>query len=401
MTTEPKDALTRVAELRGTAARLAREISKLDPLARLRSLEARRELDLFDVGNLLSCRYTAQREILGARIYLLRASVVEQLLFSADHVKSASPFVLLVLAQACLAILAQAGPARLGGSVFADLLARALLLASRGLILASRLNQAENACRAALAASRHGSSDRDLRSKALRRLGRLLSAGGRHAEAHRLLRALARIHAEEGERTRLAKVLLSLSNNFLLWGYPDQALQACEQALELLDPRADREDYAKAVINYAWLAIEFGHTLDAETLSFLMSFFRRRSLPTDIQLRATWVQARFHRREGDLESAERKLRALCDAYADADRTAAFCLASLDLCLVLLEQGRCRDIPALCLPLLDLLQERGQADRVRALAVLIIEKAATGTLHPYLIRELATILEQAPGQVLKR
>lgn len=401
MATEPKDALTRIAALRGTATSLAREISKLSSVARLRDQQARQELELFDVDGLLGHAFAAQRHLLSEKPHLLKASIVEELLFSSDHAKSASPYFLLVLAQGCLAILAQAGPARLGGSVFADLLARALLLASRGLLLASRHGLAEVACRAALVASRHGSSDRDLRSKALRRLGRLLSSRGRHSEAHRLLRSLARIHADVGERTRLAKVLLSLSNNFLLWGYPDQALQACEQALELLDPRADRVDYAKAVINYAWLGVELGHQLDAETLSFLMSFFRRRSLPTDVQLRATWVQARFHRREGDLESAERKLRALCDAYADADRTAPFCLASLDLCLVLLDQGRCRDIPALCLPLLDLLQEQGQAEKVRALAILIIEKAATGSLHPYLLHELATILERAPGQVLKR
>jgi len=221
---------------------------------------------------------------------------------------------------------------------------------------------------------------------ALRALGRLPEAGGRFERARRLIRqgvgsgerlevitdpaVYAKVAwwegvyhrelgqwepAEEGlnravmffamarDPESVQRVVLSLSVLYWCSGNVDDALEAVVNVLEDLKEEDDPDLYWRTRFNYAVYLVEAGlHETAREELAVCLAA-RRFPRGSFVRRRVQWIEGRIDRELGDLAAAEAKLAAVRAGYLEEGSGINMALASLDLGLVYLAQGRTAEL----------------------------------------------------------
>lgn len=139
------------------------------------------------------------------------------------------------------------------------------------------------------------------------------------------------------------RVVLSLSVLYLRSGQVDDALEAVVNLLEDLKEEENPDFYWRTRFNYAVYLVEAGafETAGDELATCLAA--PRFPRGTFLTRRAQWVEGRIDRELGDLEAAERKLASVRAGYLEEASGINMALASLDLGLVYLAQGRTTEL----------------------------------------------------------
>ncbi|MGH7340991.1 MAG: hypothetical protein ACREKH_10920, partial [Candidatus Rokuibacteriota bacterium] len=139
------------------------------------------------------------------------------------------------------------------------------------------------------------------------------------------------------------KVVLSLSVLYLRSGNVDDALQAVVNVLEDLKEEDDPGLYWRTRFNYAGYLVEAG--LFETGQHELAACLAAPGFPRDsfMKRRVQWLGGRIDRELGDLAAAEPKLTAVRAGYLEEGSGINMALATVDLALVYLAQGRTADV----------------------------------------------------------
>jgi len=139
------------------------------------------------------------------------------------------------------------------------------------------------------------------------------------------------------------KVVLSLAELYLWSGNVDDALEAVVNVLKDLKEEDDPGLYWRTRFNYAVYLVEAGVFETAK--EELGACLTAPGCPRDsfMNRRMQWLGGRIDRELGDLAAAEPKLAAVRAGYLEEGSGINMALASLDLGLVYLAQGRTREL----------------------------------------------------------
>lgn len=219
----------------------------------------------------------------------------------------------------------------------ADYQARAAAELANALRVADRLNEAEiQMDRAfALAAAGTGEPAVTLRLRDLK--ASLLSAQHRYAEAMALFDDVEEAHRQAGDLHAAGRALLAKSNSLTQRGEPERALQALNEALELLDPQREPALSRVAAHNRIAILIDAGRFEQAlESLQGAEALLAAGGRLD--QARLLWAKGRILAGLSRFPLAEEALRlALAELTALGVRGHA-ALAGLELAPLLLRRG---------------------------------------------------------------
>ena len=219
----------------------------------------------------------------------------------------------------------------------ADYQARAAAELANALRVADRLKEAEIQMDRAfsLAAAGTGEPAVSLRLRDLK--ASLLSAQHRYAEAMALFDEVEATHRQTGDRHAAGRVLLAKSNSLTQRGEPERALQALDEALELLDPVREPALARVAAHNRIAILIDAGRFEPAlESLQAAEALLATGGRFD--QARLLWAKGRILAGLSRFALAEEALRlALAELTALGVRGHA-ALAGLELATLLLRRG---------------------------------------------------------------
>lgn len=166
---------------------------------------------------------------------------------------------------------------------------------------------------------------------------------GQWVEAEQKLNRAVMFYAMARDPEAVQRVVLSLSVVYLRSGDVDDALEAVVNVLKDLKEEDDPGLYWRTRFNYAVYLVEAGvfETAKEELAACLTA----PGCPRDsfMNRRVQWLDGRIDRELGDLTAAEPKLAAVRAGYLEEGSGINMALASLDLGLVYLAQGRTREL----------------------------------------------------------
>jgi tetratricopeptide (TPR) repeat protein len=260
----------------------------------------------------------------------------------------------------------------------------------------TELTEAEWALWTARELLAQGSQDRSVRAEILSLEGSLRTDQAQFDEAVAVLEEAAALYRADGSEEREGKVLVQLGNAAGERGDVERAVALLEQARQKLGRDLPGElplIAAQALVD--WL-VGTGKTAAARrVLDEIREESRGRELSFFLRQRVEWVAARLVWSEGDLERAERELRAVRERYRESEQAYRYCLVSLDLAGLLLEQsGRTAEVRGLAHEMLPVFQTRRIHNHALAALVLFQRAAEAETVTVALIRDLGRYLRHA-------
>jgi tetratricopeptide (TPR) repeat protein len=280
--------------------------------------------------------------------------------------------------------------------IAADAQALAWASVSNAYRISAELIEAERAMKSAKRLLAQGTGHPDTRAEVLSLEGSLRTDEARFDEAVAALEEAARIYQAFGNRELEGKILVQLGNAAGEGGDVERAVALLEQARQKLGRDFPGELLliaAQALVD--WL-VGTGKTAAARrVLDEIREESRGRELSFFLRQRVEWVAARLVWSEGDLERAERELRAVRERYRESEQAYRYCLVSLDLAGLLLEQsGRTAEVRGLAHEMLPVFQTRRIHNHALAALVLFQRAAEAETVTVALIRDLGRYLRHA-------
>jgi tetratricopeptide (TPR) repeat protein len=240
-----------------------------------------------------------------------------------------------------------------------------------------------------------GSGDRTARAEILSLLGSLRTDQARFDEAVEVLAEATEIWRNEGNREQEGKLLVKLSNAHAEAGETESAVSSAVEARSLFDEKADERLYLVASQVLATWLREAGRIEQARrTYLELEPRFRETIKDPSSLLRLDWLGARLHWSEGDEAGAERELLAIREHYRDRDQTYHYCVVSLDLTTLYLEQGRTQEVRELARQLAPVFASRRVHHHALAALVLFKQAAEAEEVSIGFVRELARYLSHS-------
>jgi hypothetical protein len=215
----------------------------------------------------------------------------------------------------------------------------------------------------------------------------------RFTKAHRALDRAKGIYLQLEARRLAGRVLVQKSHLYCMTGEPLAAASAAEEALSLLDEKADLDLYVAAVHNqisaltHAERYVEARRRMDAAR-----SLYEEQPSPL-IALRARWVDARIRRGLGELHQAARQLEEVRQGFINRALGFDAALAGLDLALVYVELGESERVRQLAREMVPIFQAQ-DITRDTLAALLLFEEASrreavTASMLEELIRYMQT------------
>lgn len=256
------------------------------------------------------------------------------------------------------------------------------------------LVDAERALRTASELMERGSGDRLSRAEVLSLLGSLRMDQARFEEALGVLTEAVQIFRSEADRVREGKLLVQLANVQGELGNTEAAVVLAAEARSLLGGEEERLYLLAGQTLATWL--REGDRIDEARATFeeLEPQFRARvSDPTSL-IRLDWLGARLLWSEGYEREAERALLAVRERYEDRGEPKRYCLVSLDLATLYLEQGRTRDVRELARQMAPVFSSRQVHHHALAALVLFKQAAEAEEVSVGFVRELARYLHHS-------
>jgi len=282
-----------------------------------------------------------------------------------------------------------------------DLKARAWAVLGNARRVAGELGTADMAFqRAEALLAGHAATGRPrVRAEVLDLLASLRREQGRFEEAHRTLEEAEALFRQEGDRHRVGRVLINRARNYEEEGRLEAAVGLLSQAPELLDHEKEPHLSAYVQHNLTHALVRLGQFQAARKQFQGLAGLRNWS-PLELQhLRALGgrIAAGFEEWEG----AERAFWEVRAWFLEHDLIFDAALVTLDLALVLLEQGRDDELQKLAAEVLPLFQERGVTREALAALLLFQQALERKSLTAELLREVREVAERRRGGVTIR
>lgn len=154
---------------------------------------------------------------------------------------------------------------------------------------------------------------------------------------------------------------------------PEGAIRLLNQGLAQIDTRNDPDLTFRAIHSMAWFMLDLGRFREAQALVRQNAWrYERQAFQADL-LRLGWLEGRAAAGLGDLNFAERALREAIEGFEAAGRHYDAALASLDLAVVYLRQGRAADTQTTVLQAADIFLSL-RIGREALSAVLVLQSA---------------------------
>lgn len=241
----------------------------------------------------------------------------------------------------------------------------------------------------------HGTGHPDVRAEVLSLEGSLRTDEGRFADAVEVLEEAAGIYRAFGEPKLEGKVLMKLGNAAGEMGDTERAVEQLERARVLIGAGGTGElPLLAGQALVGWLR-EAGRAADARrVLGQLQAEASERELSFYLRQRVAWAEARVLWSEGDLKETERALFAIRKAYGEHDQAYNYCLISLDLAVLYLEQGRTSEVRVLAEEMIPLFASRRIHHQALQALALFQGAAEAETATAAMVRDLARYLRHA-------
>jgi tetratricopeptide (TPR) repeat protein len=216
----------------------------------------------------------------------------------------------------------------------------------------------------------------------------------RFAEAEELLTRAAMLFRISGAAVDTARVLFTLGALFFQQGLFERAIETTEAALERLPPEEEPRLYLSGRHNLALYLAEAGWYARAAGLVAADEGLYRKILEPWLQLRLSWLRGKIAAGLGDTVEAERLFRETRDGFVRQGNGYDAAMASLDLALLYLREGRTADVLPLAEEMAALFEARDVHREALAAVLLFQEAAQRDEVTAGMVRELAARLETA-------
>jgi tetratricopeptide (TPR) repeat protein len=197
-----------------------------------------------------------------------------------------------------------------------------------------------------------------------------------------------------GDAVETARVPLLLGSLYFYQGPFDRAIEMVQAALERLPPEEEPRLYLSGRHNLALYLAEAGRHAEAEGLVAADEELYRRHLEPWTQLRLSWLRGKIAAGMGEPAEAERLLRETRDGFARQGNGYDAAMASLDLALLYLREGRTAEVQPLAAEMAALFESRDVHREALAAVRLFQEAAQREEVTAGMVRELSGRLEAA-------
>lgn len=270
---------------------------------------------------------------------LQKWGLCESLVARSQACRHRDPEQMILLAERAVAVAAELDPMEYGPERTADLRARTLAELANAHRVADDLEAAERAMRQAVAWLFRGSQDPLLLARIMDLTASLRGYQRRFGEALDLLDTVYRLYESHGDRHNAGRALISKG---LYTGYdnaPEQAIELLGAGLAMIHPAADPRLVISAVHNLMNFLSDCGRFRQAARL---LRRSRRAYLAQNDPLnliKLSWLEGKIDAGLGRFRRAEKSLRQARRDFASLGLDYHAALVSLDLSMVLLNQGK--------------------------------------------------------------
>ncbi|HEY2291224.1 MAG TPA: hypothetical protein VGM86_11035 [Thermoanaerobaculia bacterium] len=216
----------------------------------------------------------------------------------------------------------------------------------------------------------------------------------RFQEAEDLLARAAMLFRISGDAVETARVLLKLGELCFHRGLLDRAIEVVQTALERLAPEEEPWLYLNGRHNLALYLTEAGRYAEAEGLVAVDEDLYRRHPEPWTQLRLSWLRGKIAAGLGETAEAERFFRETRDGFVRQGNGYDAAMASLDLALLFLREGRTAEVQPLAAEMVALFESRDVHREALAAVRLFQEAAQREEVTAGVVREVAGRLEAA-------
>lgn len=239
-----------------------------------------------------------------------------------------------------------------------------------------------------------GGGERRVRAEVDNFQGSLRRAQRRLGEAEELLQRAITAYRLESMSTEEALTLLKLSMVFREQDQVERAVAVTWEALKLIDPKKQPRLYLMARHNLADRLTELNRAAEArEIVTESFDLYQRFPDPWT-QLRRLWLEAKIARGLGELEDSEQAFLAVRDGFMGQGVGFDAALASLDLAVLFLDQGRTTEVRRLAEEMVPIFEAQDVHREALAALALFQEAARRERITVAFVTELFKFLEAA-------
>ncbi len=214
----------------------------------------------------------------------------------------------------------------------------------------------------------------------------------RFEEAKALLTRAAMLFRISGAAVETARVLLKLGALFFQQDLFERAVDTTEAALERLPPEQEPRLYLSGRHNLALYLAEAGRFAQAAGLVAADEDLYRQIQEPWLQLRLSWLRGKIAAGLGETVEAERFFRETRDGFVRQENGYDAAMASLDLALLYLKEGRTAEVLPIAEEMVTLFEAQDVHREALAAVLLFQEAAQREEVTAGMVRELAGRLE---------
>jgi tetratricopeptide (TPR) repeat protein len=216
----------------------------------------------------------------------------------------------------------------------------------------------------------------------------------RFGEAEELLARAAMLFRISGDAVETSRVLLLLGSLYFYQSLFERAIEMVQAALERLSPEEEPWLYLNGRHNLALYLTEAGRYAEAEGLVAVDEDLYRGHPEPWTQLRLSWLRGKIAAGLGEPDEAERLFRETRDGFVRQGNGYDAAMASLDLALLFLREGRTAEVQPLAAEMVALFESRDVHREALAAVRLFQEAAQREEVTAGMVRELSGRLEAA-------
>jgi tetratricopeptide (TPR) repeat protein len=266
-------------------------------------------------------------------------AAIETLLDRCSEVRHEDPKRMVQLAQEAVAAAGRLTPERQGVRRVADLKCRATVELGNAYRVADRLDLAEGLVEQAAAFYLEGTGDPFLGARLFDVQASLDGDRRRFELACKALDAVHSFHLQHGDQHLAGRALISKG---LYTGYSgdcEEAIHLLQGALTLVDAERDPALAAAGLHNQVSFLVDCGRFREARALLWQNRADLERVSGWVTRLKLRWLEGQINAGLGDLDRAEQALLDVQEGFQKADLPYKAAIASLDLAVLWLRQGR--------------------------------------------------------------
>jgi tetratricopeptide (TPR) repeat protein len=203
--------------------------------------------------------------------------------------------------------------------------------------------------------SQHGVTDLEVVARVDDLLGSLRKDQLRFVEAERLLKRAALLFSLRRAPDDAARALTNLADVYRLRGSLDQAIETVRAALGLLGPRSDLLLHVAGHYNLTFYLVSAGRFEEAAELFEADQALYEKVQESWLQLRLTWLRGDIAAASGDFAGAEQAYLEVRDGFIGQGIGYDAAMASLDLAILYLKDGRMADVQRVAEEMLPIFQ----------------------------------------------